>query len=65
MAAKEFWSLSGISTQRPTLEKMVSTTSLSWGLQPSLRVTPTLPFLTLTGVLGMDLNETTTVLTQN
>ena len=35
------------------LENMVVTTSLSWPLQPSLKVTATLPRRTLTGVLGM------------
>ena len=53
MAAKEFCSLSGISTVRPTLENMLKTTSLSGPEQPSLNVTATLPFLTLTGVLGI------------
>ena len=55
MAAKEFCNLSGISTVRPTLENMEKTTSLSGPEQPSLSVTATLPFLTLTGVLGIDL----------
>ena len=53
MAAKEFCSLSGISTVRPTLENMEKTTSLSGPEQPSLKVTATLPFLTFTGVLGI------------
>merc|ERR1719378_537119 len=37
------------------LQRIMKTTSLSLLLHPSLNVTAMLPFLTLTGVFGMDL----------